>query len=71
MFNPVAQLSGHLTSQPYDFALVLALWMGWRDLKTRRIPTSPSGSPEWTGVSAGVAWLERFVGRCSRVAPWV
>ena len=39
MLNPVAELFGHLPIQPYlILPLVLALWMGWRDLKTRRIP---------------------------------
>ncbi|MBU4234679.1 MAG: prepilin peptidase [Proteobacteria bacterium] len=70
MLNPVAQLSGQLPIQPsMILPLVLALWMGWRDLKTRRIPNfltlgvALSGLAfqllchGWSGLSAGALGL--------------
>jgi prepilin peptidase CpaA len=39
MLNPVTEFLGRLPIQSYlVLPLVLALWIGWQDLKTRRIP---------------------------------
>jgi prepilin peptidase CpaA len=66
----VAEHLGHLSIQPsMILPLVLALWMGWRDLRTRRIPNfltlgvAVSGlafqlaSHGWMGLSQGALGL--------------
>jgi prepilin peptidase CpaA len=57
MLNSVAELSGQLAIQPYMILpLVLALWMGWRDLKTRRIPNFLTLGVALSGLAFQLGW---------------
>jgi prepilin peptidase CpaA len=58
MLNPVAQLSGHLPIQPsLILPLLLAVWMGWRDLKTRRIPNFLTFGIALSGLAFQSVWF--------------
>jgi prepilin peptidase CpaA len=70
MFLPVTEFLGRLPIQSYlVLPLALALWIGWRDLRTRRIPNYLTlgvalgglafqlGSYGWSGLSDGALGL--------------